>query len=766
MADYDSGAINTVDTPAAFGHGQEAVVRRWMVELSLAKKRMKDWHGRCKKLWDLYHGASVGRKKNSYNCLYANTEILAPAVYNSLPQPDVRRRFGNADPVGKAVSEVVSRALTFQHETTDFDTEIRFDVLDMLILGRGLSRVRYVPDLVQVGDIHQTGKESAETNLDHEAQEGEQNEELAWENAPIEHVAWDKYLCGPGRTFKEIPWWAFRHDLTREELIDRFGEGIGGIIPLNGGPDDPELQRVTDDQTMALFKTAEIWEIWDKESRTVIWVCQQYPKGPCKTEDDPLELDHFFPIPEPLRALDDSDTFTPTALYDQYREQAEELDRISTRINKLVDACKARAIYDPSLGTQISELFRGADNDLIPASDSIKQLYEAGGIEKAIWFAPIEQIVVVVKTLYEQRAECKQVIFELTGIADIMRGATEPEETYGAQALKTQFGMTRLARMQRSVQRYIRDIIRLQTQVICNKFQLDTLKQMTELPFPTDAQVMLQRAPLLRQAAIAQMQGQQVPPLPPKPITWEDVNRVLKSDLQRTYKVDIETDSTIAAIQQEDASDLETVISALVQLTKEVGPLVQMGILPFAAFKELMLMVARKFRMGSAVEDAIDAMQPPPKGEPPIQLQVEQLRQQGKQQEIQANMQSAQQKANLDAQTTALEQRAQAQQAAEQNALEAQRNELQMRSDAALEQMRMRNDAALEQFKAQMQAENQARQAQMDAATQSMQQQLQLIIAVLNNRAKVEVAEVAAGAQLAATQISAANAASEETEGA
>ncbi|OWT62013.1 hypothetical protein [Candidimonas nitroreducens] len=759
MAEYNSGAINSVDTPAAFGQGQDAIVRRWMVELSLAKKRMKPWHDRCKKLWDLYHGSSVGRKKNSYNCLYANTEILAPAVYNSLPQPDVRRRFGDTDALGKAIAEVMNRSLMFQHQTTDFDTEIRYDVLEMLVLGRGISRVRYVPDLVQVGDTAQTGKESDETQWDHEAQEGEQNEELAWENAPIEHVAWDKYLCGPGRTFKEIPWWAFRHDLNREELIRRFGKGIGNTIPLNGGPDDPELQRVTDDQTMALFKTAEIWEIWDKESRTVIWVCQQYPKNPCKTEEDPLELDHFFPLPEPLRALDDSDTFNPTALYDQYREQAEELDRISTRINKLVDACKARAIYDPSLGTQISELFRGADNDLVPAAESVRQLYENGGIEKAIWFAPIEQIVAVVKTLYEQRAECKQVIFELTGIADIMRGATDPAETYGAQALKTQFGMTRLARMQRAVQRYIRDIIRLQAQVICNKFGLDTLRQMTALPFPTQAQVAMQQVQLMMAAQTARAQGQQPPPMPPKPITWEDIDAALKNDLQRTFKVDIETDSTIAAIQQEDASDLETVISALVQLTKEVGPLVQMGILPFPAFKEMMLMVARKFRMGNAVEDAIETMQPPPKGQPPLQLQVEQLRQQGKQAEIAAETQAAEHKAALDAQTAQAEQQAQAAQAAQETSLEAQRNQLQMEQDAALERMRAANEMALERFKAEM-------QAAVQQQTQAMQQQFQLLIAVLNNRAKVEVAEVAAGAQLAGTQIAAANAASAESENA
>lgn len=748
MADIDSTAITSVDSAQDFGRGPQAEYRRWMVELSLAKKRMKGWRENCKKLWDLYHGTSTSRKKNSYNALYVNTEILAPSVYNSLPTPDTRRRFAQNDPLGKAVSEVINRSLTFNAETTGFDTEIRMDVLDMLIIGRGLSRVRYIPDLVTVGDVNMTGIEDEETNLEHEAQEGEQNEELAWETSPIEHVKWDKYLCGPGRSFKEIPWWAFEHDLTRGELVKRFGEQIGNAIELNGGPDDPEAQRISDDATSALFKSAKVWEIWDGDSRTVIWLCEGYLHGPLKVEKDPLSLERFFPIVDPLRAIEDSDTFEPVPLYDQYKEQAEELDRISTRINKLISALKVRAIYDPSLGTQVAELFRGEDNDLIPADVSIKQLYEAGGIEKAIWFAPIDRVIQVVESLYKQREECKQVIYELTGIADIMRGSTDAQETKGAQDLKVAFGMTRLSRMQRAVQRYIRDLMALQAEVICERFSIETLKQMTQIQLPTDAQIMPQRHQMMQQAIIAKLQGQQVPALPPKPVTWEDAKRAMSDDAQRTYRVDIETDSTIAAAQQENAQDLATVMTAIVTLVKEVGPMVQMGVLPFPAFKELLLMTARKFRMGSSVEDAIDQMQPPPPQQPDpktqIPLQVEQMRQQGKQQEIAAEVQAEREKAQIQAQTAYAEQHAQALQAAQENQLEARRDAMQAHNEAMLEQMRMQNDAFLERMKAEFAG------------------QVQLAIAAMNNQRAIEVAEITTGAQLEAAQISAARAGSGE----
>lgn len=738
MDDLSNVTISTVDSPKDFGKGESGEVKRWLTELSLARTRMKPWREKSKKLWDLYHGTSMARKKNSYNVLYANTEILAPSIYNTLPTPDTRRRFDNDDPMGKAVSEVIDRCLTFNAETTGFDAEVQADILDMLVCGRGLSRVRYVPDLIQVGDVDQTGIEDDETDIDHEAQEGEQNEELAWETAPLEHVQWDRYLCGPGRSFKEIPWWAFKHDLTRDELGKRFGKELGDQIPLNGGPADAELQRDDSDGSFELFKTAEVWEIWDQDSRTVLWICEAHPKELLKREKDPLELERFLPVVNPIRAIADSDTFEPTPLYDQYREQAEELDRVSTRINKLMTALKARAIYDPSLGSQVAELFRGDDNDLIPADSAIKQLYEAGGIEKAIWFAPIDRIVAVVESLYKQRDQCKQVIFELTGIADIMRGSTNAAETYGAQALKTQFGMTRLSRMQRDVQRYIRDLMGLQAEVISKKFSLDTLQQMTALKLPTDAQVMPARAAMMMQMMVARQQGQQTPPMPPKPTTWEDVQRTLQNDEMRTFRVDIETDSTIAAVQQEDAADLSQVLTAIVTAIKELGPLVQQGALPLPAFKALIGTIARKFRMGSQVEDAFDQLTkpPPPPPDPKLQipLQLEGMRQQGKQKEIAAEAQTDAQKAQLDQQTALAEQHAQALQAQQENQLEAQRNQMQAQNEAFLERLRMENDS---------------RQAAMD-------NQFKLLIAAMNNARAVEVAEVAAGATMDATQVSAA----------
>lgn len=736
---------NSADTPEEFGTNGQGVVRRWLTELQMASREEKNWREDGVKILGKYR--LTDRKKNAFNILYSNTETLRPALYNSLPQPDVRRRFKDADQIGRCVSDVLVRALQFSFDTTRFDEQIKMDVLDMLLPGRGVSRVRYIPSLVQVGDAQQTGSEENETDTEHEPLQGA-TEEVAWQQVCIEHVQWDDFRHGPGKTWDEVNWIAFRHYLTREELKQQFGD-IGSQIPLTSAHADEVKALEDSDPVKELFSTAMVWEVWDKTRREVLFVCDAWRQGPIVTLDDPLKLTEFFPIPEPLRAVEDASSLMPTSLYSQYREQAEELDRVSIRLNKIIDALKVRGIYDSTMGNDIAQLLRGGDNDLIPATD-VASWIEKGGIEKAIWFMPIEVASAVAMQLTAQREQTKQIIYDLTGIADLMRGQTDPNETASAQKLKSQWGSIRLQKMQRAVQRYIRDLVRLMAEIVAEHFTVDTLAQMTGLTYPTRAQFAPQLAQHQMMSAMASMQGSAAPPPPQLPTTWEDIIAVMRDDAARTFKVDIETDSTIAAAMQQDMGDLEATISSVVQIVSQLGPAVQAGILPFEAAKELTLSVVRRARLGNSVEDAIDTMQPPPPPPPDqkasIPLQVEQLRQQGEQQRIQAESQAKQaeisanaqadaMRAHLDAWVAQQEQSAQAAQAQQEQMLEAQNERLRIQNEAYLEQVRLQVDSQLEGLK----------------------QQMGLMIAKLNNATKIEVAEIAASTTLQTAQIGAAN---------
>lgn len=782
---------SSLEKPSDLGKSPEAVARRWKLELKLASTREEKWRKKAKDIYELYTPPD-NAPNSSFNILWSNTETLRQAVYNSLPQPQVVRRYSDEDELGKNVSNVLTRALEFSQDTYDFDKVLKDDVLCMLLPGRAISRVKYIPDIQTIPKDSPTSEagamvlEESNINTDEDAEESESYEQIGWEQVICERVQYDDFriLCA-AKTWDSVTAIGFRHRLNREDLIEKFGDEIGKAITLDS-TDNDDINKSSDLDD--LFKTAEVWEIWNKDDKEVIFICESYA-NPCKIQPDPLNLQGFFPIPRPLYAIENDNTLVPTSLYTQYRQQAIALNKACTRIDKLVDALKLRGVYDATLN-ELSQLMKGEDNDLIPCQNAVS-LIERGGLEKAIYYLPIDMAANVIKVLFEQRDSAKQIIYEITGISDIMRSASDPNETFGAQKIKTQWGTQRLQRMQKEVQRYIRDLIRLKAEIIAEKFQMETLEGMTLIDLPHQAQVDQANAAAMNQyqmaksqaiqqyhaqAIQAHQQNQPPPPIPQdpgapqpqNPITWEQVMGAMRDDATRTYHIDIESDSTLSASQDSDMAGLQEVLGAVNHLVTGFAPMVQQGVLPFEAMKEILMAVVRRAKMGSAVEDALNKIEPPPPPPPAPpnpdiikaqteqmkaqtqaqteqaklqqEMQLEQMRQQGVQQQAQLDMQMQKYKAQLDASVDAAAQEAQGRQAAQQIALEAHTESLKQNNEMLLEKMRM----------------------QADERNAQLQQQIQLLVAHMNNQTKIDVAEITAGATLQTAQIAAAKAGSEE----
>ena len=759
------------------GDGDKGIQRRWMLELKLSDKREAEWRKTAKATIDRYRGRN--RKKNSFNILWSNTETLMPAVYNSLPQPNVRRRFKDEDPVGKAVSDILSRSLEFSVDIEQFDTAIKHSLLDMLLTGRGVNRIRYVPSFEQVGYSDEEPQETE--SLQTESLEVETTEELGWEQVVIEHVQYDDFRMGAGKTWEEIQWIAFHHRMTRDDLVDKFGEK-GEKMRLDD-TNDEDVNR-EDESTIDAFKTASVWEIWDKEEKQVIFVSQNCTE-PLKVLEDPLELTSFFPIARPVYAIVDGGTMLPTTLYSQYQEQAEELDKVSTRINKIYDALKVRGIYDSTM-SEVSELLKGNDNDLIPAQNAAAWL-ERGGIEKAIWMMPIEQAAKVVVILTQQRESCKQVIYEINGLGDILRGQSNASETLGAQQIKAQWGTMRISTLQRELQRYIRDMMRIMAEIISEKFQLDTLQKMTGLNYPTDEQVqqaMMQYQSQMemfnQQAQMAQMQppgqppmGGQPPPQPPQqpvppPYTWESLQKVMKDDCQRTYKIDVETDSTTASTVAEDMKGLTELLSGIVAFVQGVAPAVQMGALPMEAAKEIMMTICRRSKMGSAVEDALDKMKEPQAPQDPNAGAA--AAEQAKQQLEMRKHQDLLQLKNMELQGQAQLEKAKLDQSAqlEQMKTQATSQSEQMRAaaDAQASQAQAQATMEVERFKAELKAQSdemaQRYSTELEMAKLEKEQEFERWKAELDASTKILLGQISSKTTMDTAMLTATNAANTE----
>lgn len=607
------------DTRADAGTGEAGLVRLWIEALDLSGKTEEDWRKRAQAAVDIYRDDSKDREQKRFNILYSNTETLGPALYNSVPIPDVRPRYMATDAndprvaLSKQVSQVLERALSYTIDAYDFDDVMKAAVKDRLLPGRAVSRVRYEPTMGADGNV-------------------------AYEAATCEPVEWQDFRIGPARVWTKTPWIAFRHYLTREQTI-ALNPQIGATIPLDSRVDGKNEDK-DDNRAPDVFKRLMVWEIWDKEKREILFIAPSYKNAPLKKEKDTLDLEQFFPVPRPMLAIETTDTQTPIEPFRQYKDQADELDLITRRITALTKVLKARGIYASPMSDAFEQLSNKADGEYVP-SDNTEMFMQAGGLDNAIWQWPLEVISVVIERLYLARDQIKAVIFEITGVADVMRGQTDAGETLGAQQLKAQWGSLRLQEQQRDVQRYARDVLRLQAEIIANKFSAQTLTMMT---------------------------GIEVTP---------DVEAVLRNDLMRSFSVDIETNSTIQADVAQAQQNGSQFLQGLGAYFQAVGPAVQTGAMPPNVSIKLLMGLARPFKLGKQAEDAMDEWErettqkieqakanppPPPPPDPKvisaqiglettkIKAGAEQAKTQAEMQKTAAETQAAQQMGALDAQ--------------------------------------------------------------------------------------------------------------------
>lgn len=617
MAEIAEGS--QLESKSEFQGDPKRFVRRWSLEVKLALKREKDWRNNAKEVYERY------KQKNSkgFNILWSNTEVLHPNIYNSLPKPDVRRRFRDADPLGKAVSQVIERALDFLEESTNADAVYKGAALHVVLPGRAVAWHRYVPSIMQ----EQSQPEG--TPMDNDGGiESEAHEILAWEQVERELVGWDDFIHGPGKTWAEVTWVGRRHKMTRDELVKKFGD-IGKEVPLDDA-NDSDIEKLTDKELKDLFKTTTIWEIWDKEESQSFFMCERYKAGPLQWKQDPLNLRGFFPCQEPIHFIMDPESMVPTTHFSMYEKQAKELDAITERINEIIKSIRADGIYDSRI-TELATLFENHENDLIPAENlaGLLAALKGGGLEQVIWMRPIESHVKVYAELITQRAQLKQEIYELTGLSDIVRGSTNASETATAQSLKSQWGSLRLDRVKKEFQRWVRDGIRISAEIISQQFSVETLMNMTGLKYPTGEEK-AQAQQLLAQAQQEQQQAQmaQQAGMPPTPPTispeavqqaqeiadtpsWDEIMEVLHSDPSREFRIDIETDSTVADSIDRDMSGLKDVLTGLVQFWQGAGPAVQAQAIPIEVVKEISLSIVRRAKLGLAVEDALEKMKQP-----------------------------------------------------------------------------------------------------------------------------------------------------------
>ena len=640
------------------------------------------WQARTKKIVKRYRDDSRGQGGNEaarFNILWSNVQTLTPAVYAKLPKADISRRFGDNDPVGRVASQLLERAIDFEIEHyPDFRSTMKYDVEDRFLGGRGTAWVRYEPHVAPIG-IEDDGVSITST-----IEQGEgappSLEQIEYECAPVDYIHWRDFGHSQARTWEEVTcvWrWVY---MNREALAERFGEEMARQIPLDQGPEPLNAYN----EAKRTYNRAKICELWDKETQKVYWFCKGMPQM-IDVRDDPLGLEGFFPCPKPLYATTTSDTLVPVPDFTLYQDQAIELDILSDRIDGLVKALRVRGVYDASQPALQRLLTEGENNALIPV-DKWMAFSEKGGLKGSVDLLPIDQIAGALIQCYQAREQIKGQIYEITGISDIIRGQTAANETATAQQIKGQYASLRLRSMQEDVALFATELLRLKAQIICTKFQPQTIlayaaaEQMSD----ADKQVIPQALELLRDSPL------------------------------RNFRIDVAADSLVQIDEAQMKQDRMEFLQAFGGFMQQALPVAVARPEMAPIMSELMKFGVQAFKQArpleGAIEQAMEQMkatqgQPSPEQQAAEgQAQVEQQKAQVQMQLEQAKMQAAQQvesaKLQMEQQRIAAEQQAEAQR---------------MQFEAQLKAQEMQNKTELEKWKANLDAQTKILVARISA---------------------------------------------------
>lgn len=630
----------------------------WLSSLRAAEEAASEHIKKAKRAWEEYlnHGQKTTSVKDiarnvsaRYPLYWSSTQVMQPALYSRTPVPVAKKSFSRVrDNIARLSAIGLEDLANYLIRSCPFDRVQYATRDDFLHAGKATCRVFFDADIpktkikvyyTQIQDMSQPQEPGMPPTMMWVNAEGEQPEEglpllqdeegyyqeseeetLEAVRSQLLPVYYYDILHSPNaRHWDEIDWIAFRANLLKDESKEKFGTKADNLTyaPIGRRVGEDRQGRASKNASPDLY--AEVWEIWDKRTKTVCFVSEsspdQYLSGPV---EDPYELDGFFPCPPFILGTCGPEDLYPEPDFTQLEPIILQIHGLAARLRELIRASKRKGVYDAG----VAELQDLADNTAETEFLGIlnfKELLGEGGLEKLVKFFPTQEFVNAAVEMANALQMYEQKYHELRGISDILRGSSDPEETAAAQQLKGKYTSLRFSSVQREFQRLVANSIQLMCDLALKKFPEDKIREIIGVNYwsPEDQQL------------------------------WPQVLLLLKDDRERKVRIDIETDSTITMNQNEDIEQRNYLAKTVFEGLQAVSGASEQNPLYGAAAMKLLTYVTRGLRYGKDIEEELDQIsdslkqqaQQPPQEEPNFDLQKIQADQQAKQADIQFKLQ-------------------------------------------------------------------------------------------------------------------------------
>ncbi|MCA1807390.1 MAG: hypothetical protein LC687_06045, partial [Actinobacteria bacterium] len=430
--------------------------KHWEKELKAFKKRCEKFLRQGNTVVDRYldEGTKEHEGLNDYrlNFFHTNITTLQSMLYGSVPKMEVDREQGDPDDdVARVASVIILRILELdlQDNEEDLPTILKQCLQDRLLPGLGNARIRYKHKMAEDGT-------------------------LDYEEVCEEYVHWQDFAWGWARTWNSVPWNGFRSYLSEDEVKERFGDKIADKLTFKNQKISQSDESKDSDEDKEVEQKAEIWEFWNKEDRRVYWFAEGVPYI-LDIQDDPMQLSGFYPCPRPLLANLTAREFMPKADFMMAQDLYNEIDVLQTRISKITRAVKVVGVYEKG-NEGVSRMFQeGTENELIPV-DSWAAFSEKGGLAGAIDWMPIADIAAVLDKLRGELNSNIEMLYQITGMSDILRGANTDQYTSdGTNQLKAKFGSIRVQALQDEFARFASNLAGLKAEAVGKHYEPMTI---------------------------------------------------------------------------------------------------------------------------------------------------------------------------------------------------------------------------------------------------------------------------------------------------
>lgn len=719
MSTDSTGA--TLESRKDFADTPEGQYQYYSEELKASQYTLKDWHKQADKIVNRYKGA---RDKNAstpapdyfdLNLFHSNVSTLGSMLYGNIPQIDVSRRYAQSqDDVGRVAAEMMERLLNLDvaDHGMEIDAVFRGTLQDRLLGGLGCGRVRY----------------EVET----------EDDKMVSESAPIDYFYWGDVLWSWSRNFAQVRWIGFRNYLTKDEIEKRFGKHAADNIELKKQKTESSDAPQNPNQDGPWMK-GEIWEIWDKTTRKVVYLAFGYHKI-LEEKDDPLQLSGFFPTPPFFMANPTTSLYIPTPDFKLAQDLYNEIDKLQERISIVTEAVKVVGVYDASgSDTGIGQMFKsGTDNDLIPV-DNWALFAEKGGIAGQIDWLPLADIVNALDKLIDLRDQNIGLLQQITGMSDVMRGGLDSaQEGVGQTQMKAKFGSIRVQALQDQFARFASDLMQLKAEVIARHFSPETIVQQANMEFSADIDLVPQAVDLIKSPEKARLRID----IRPESVAMVDYAQLKNERTDYINALSMFLQSAAPMIEMEPASQ-----PFLLQL-------LQWGLAGFKGASEIEGVIDKAIEASEkAAKEAQENPQPDP-AEAQMKMQMEMQQQMAQmqaqideklaQQNHQNDMEVIQAKAQADQMVRAHDLQADTQQAQVNAETKKQEIEADLYSKIGEIEAKMQADIAVEQVKAAASIKQSQAAAQSETDKNIVEAQLSAVGETLKATNKLD--EIAASA--------------------